>query len=421
MFMHNIFSFLGVPQRATLEESTSRVTDMSGKNQDLQQHTMLEKIKSSSEHKIPPKETGMRLKKQLNVMEKSIKQQRLNNVIILLKDTKICPFKWVRNRYFCIYCDRQFSDMAALREHNNVDHTIRTSTDIKEFFKRKKKHELLKVDITDITCVHCNNVYGNVEDIKRHLVEMHKKNIDLKIRDVTLPFKVTKDNYNCVICNEKYEDFKTLNHHMNVHFQNFICELCGAGFATPARLRSHAFTHETGQFPCESCDKIYRSANAKNEHFAVVHKKAKRHRCPHCNDTFSNYFQRNKHVSSIHGVKLKEFKCTMCPKTFTLTGKLNVHIQSVHLKVKRYSCDFCEWKFYSKSELKDHIVRHGGEKKFECSVCKKSYARKFTLKEHLRIHENDRRFVCSVCGRSFVQNCSLKHHLKVHHSNLVLK
>lgn len=419
--MHNIFSFLGDPPRATVEESTSQLTDMSEKNQDSQQPTMLEKNKSSSEYEITPNEMEIRLKKQFNVMDKSIKHQRLTNVTILLKETKICPFRWVRNRYFCIYCDQQFSDMAALREHNNVVHKIRTSTDIKEFFKRKKKHELLKVDITDLTCIQCNKTHDNIEDIKRHLIEAHKRNIDLKIKDVTLPFKVTKDNYNCVICNRKYEDFKTLNHHMNVHFQNFICEQCGAGFATPARLRSHAFTHETGQFPCESCDKVYRSANAKNEHFAVVHKKAKRHRCPHCNETFSNYFQRNKHVSSIHGVKLKEFKCTMCPKTFTLTGKLNVHIKSVHLKVKRFSCDFCDWKFYSKSELKDHIVRHGGEKKFECSICKKSYARKFTLKEHLRIHENDRRFVCSVCGRSFVQNCSLKHHLKVHHSNLVLK
>lgn len=322
----------------------------------------------------------------------------------------------MKNLYICLYCHQQFSDPATLRSHN-IEHGFLTTSQIKYALLKLKKYELVKVDITDVSCKLCDDLIPDFPSLKSHLIEKHKKNLDPKSGDGVLPFKVTFNEFPCALCTEKYTEFKSLNHHMNVHFQNFICEQCGTGFITPERLRTHAFSHETGSFPCDSCDKIFRSTNAKNEHYATVHMKVKRHRCPHCPEAFRNYFQRNKHISAVHGLKLKEFKCTMCPKVFTISGKLGVHVRTVHLKLKRFSCGVCEWKFYSKSELKDHMVKHGGERKYQCSVCKKAYARKYTLREHMRIHENDRRFVCTICGRSFIQNCSLKHHMKIHHPN----
>ncbi|XP_038221171.1 zinc finger protein 658B-like isoform X4 [Zerene cesonia] len=340
---------------------------------------------------------------------------RKKNASLLLEHSRICPFRWMKNLYICFYCDRQFADPAILRDHNYIEHDTVALTTIKYAMTKLKRHELVKVDITDIRCKLCNDIISDLNNLRCHLVKVHNKNVDANITDDVLPFKVTKDIFNCAVCEEKFDEYKTLNHHMNVHYQNFICEQCGTGFITPERLRTHAFSHESGSFPCGSCDKVYRSMNAKNEHFANVHKQVRRHRCPHCPETFRNYFQRNKHISSVHGLKLKEFKCTLCTKVFTSSGKLGVHVRTVHLKLKRHACDLCEWKFYSKSELKEHMVRHGGERKFHCNVCKKAYARKYTLREHMRIHENDRRFICSYCGGSFVQKCSLKHHVKVNH------
>lgn len=324
----------------------------------------------------------------------------------------------MKNLYLCFYCDLQFSDPAELRHHNSTEHFKQCNVDVKYSLSKLKKFELVKVDVTDVGCKICDEIITSLPSLKTHL-QKHEKYIKPESSDGVLPFKITKYDFKCALCEAKFDEFKSLNHHMNVHFQNFICEQCGTGFITPERLRTHAFSHETGSFPCEDCDKIFRSSNSKNEHYATVHKKVKRHRCPHCTETFRNYFQRNKHVSSVHNLKLKEFKCSMCPKVFTLSGKLGVHVRTVHLKLKRHGCDVCEWKFYSKSELKEHMVRHGGERKFQCSICKKAYARKYTLREHMRIHENDRRFVCTICGRSFVQNCSLKHHTKVHHPNML--
>ncbi|XP_048003217.1 oocyte zinc finger protein XlCOF6-like isoform X10 [Leguminivora glycinivorella] len=340
---------------------------------------------------------------------------RKKNATMLLQFTKICPFRWMKNLYLCFYCDSQFNDPTWLRTHNENEHCDKTAAQVRCALSKLKKYELAKADVTNTGCAICDDVVTDLNELKKHLLEKHNKSIDPKSNDGILPFKVRKDEFKCAICSETFAEFKSLNQHMNVHFQNFICEQCGTGFITPERLRTHSFSHETGSFPCDACEKVFRSTNAKNEHYALVHMRVKRHRCPHCPETFRNYFQRNKHVSSIHGLKLKEFKCNLCPKVFTLSGKLGVHIRTVHLKLKRHACEVCEWKFYSKSELKEHMIRHGGERKHQCSVCKKSYARKYTLREHMRIHEDDRRFVCATCGESFVQNCSLKHHVKVHH------
>ncbi|XP_064293046.1 zinc finger protein 682-like isoform X6 [Plodia interpunctella] len=336
--------------------------------------------------------------------------------VTLLVNSKICPFRWMKNLFLCMYCERNFSDPNDLRQHHANEHAKLTFSQIKYSLSKLKPNELIKVDITDVDCKLCNENIEHFDVLKAHLCEKHKVNI--KYDDGVLPFRVTKTEFKCAICNEKYDEFKTLNQHMNIHFQNFICEQCGNGFITPERLRTHSYSHETGSFQCENCDKVFKSMNAKNEHFAVVHMRVKRHRCPHCTEAFKNYFQRNKHISSVHGVKLKEFKCTMCPKIFYLSGKLGVHIRTVHLKEKRHGCDLCEWRFYSKSELKEHMVKHGGERKFKCNICKKAYARKYTLTLHSRIHDQDKRFICAACGMSFVQNCSLKKHVKVHHPDL---
>ncbi|XP_068625802.1 oocyte zinc finger protein XlCOF6-like isoform X4 [Battus philenor] len=370
---------------------------------------------------IPTEQLTERNARVLNDVERSLETRR-KNTMLLLEYSKICPFRWTkRNLYLCFYCGQQFSDPDTLRAHNSLEHSTPSLTQIKYELFKHKKHELVKVDITDIGCKLCDEPLQDITSLKYHLSERHDKNIDTSSNDGILPFKITMNTFLCTICGQRCDEFKSLNHHMNVHFQNYICEQCGTGFITSDRLRTHSLSHENGAVACEECEKVFRSTIAKNEHYATVHKQVRRHRCPHCTETFRNYFQRNKHVASVHGLKLKEFKCNLCPKVFTLSGKLGVHVRTVHLKLKRFACNVCEWKFYSKSELQDHMVRHGGERKFQCSVCKKAYARKYTLREHMRIHDNDRRFVCPECGRSFVQNCSLKHHARVQHPGTVLK
>ncbi|XP_013163599.1 PREDICTED: zinc finger protein 675 isoform X4 [Papilio xuthus] len=362
--------------------------------------------------------TGQQKKKRRNIiLNPEILKERKKNSTLILEAAKLCPFRWMKNLFICFYCDQQFLDPDTLREHNNLEHSTPSLAQIEHEMSKQKKHEFVKVELTNVSCKICNHILHDIPSLKYHLMDRHDMYINSN--DGILPFKISKDNFVCILCSTKFETFKSLNHHMNVHFQNYICEQCGSGFITPDRLRAHSVIHVNGSFPCEECHKVFRSNTARTEHIANIHKKCKRHRCPECHEGFRNYFQRNKHISSVHGMTLKEFKCDLCPRVFNLSGKLRVHFRTVHLKMKRYTCEVCDWKFYSKSELKFHMIKHGGERKYQCNVCKKAYARKYTLTEHMRIHDNDRRYACGECGRSFVQNCSLKHHIKVHHPNIV--
>lgn len=346
---------------------------------------------------------------------------RKKRAYTLLDCSRICPFKWMKNLYFCFYCDAQFTDPAEMRTHHSTHYTVSLTPSLLRNGVRLKKYELIKVDITDVGCRLCDDTIHDFEDLKLHLLEKHDKDIDPK-SDGVLPFRITKDSFKCALCEKICDEFKSLNHHMNMHYQNFICEQCGSGFVTPDRLRVHAFSHETGAFKCdaEGCDKVFRSRNNKNEHHAIVHMKRKRHRCPQCPETFINYFQRSKHISTIHGVKLKEFKCGLCPKVFTLSGKLGAHVRTAHMKMKRFTCEVCSWKVYSRTELKQHMIKHVAvNRRFQCHVCKKSYAREYSLKQHMRAHENGRRFVCGACGKVFVQAFSLSRHTKTYHPSSV--
>ncbi|XP_049883247.1 zinc finger protein draculin-like isoform X6 [Pectinophora gossypiella] len=342
---------------------------------------------------------------------------RRDSAVQLMLNSKIIPFKWSKTLFMCFYCIEKFVKFEELKKHCAFKHDSLTQDKVMKSVYKMKRFELAKVNVADANCRLCEEKIVSFNELKLHLSEKHKIiEIDIK-NDVVLPFSIVNEEYFCAICREKFADFRNLNNHMNVHFKNFICHQCGAGFITPGRLKVHVTTHEAGHFPCNICGKEFRNHAARSAHHAIVHLNAKRSKCPHCSETFKTYYQKKKHIITAHELKVSEFRCNMCPKTFLVSGSLLEHKRHVHLKAKRYSCHICDWKFYHKCKLKEHMISHGDVvKKFECSVCKKSYARKHTLTEHMRIHNNDRRFVCEYCNSAFVQKCSLQSHVRTHHA-----
>ncbi|XP_028168169.1 zinc finger protein 626-like [Ostrinia furnacalis] len=202
---------------------------------------------------------------------------------------------------------------------------------------------------------------------------------------------------------------------MDEHYTRVICDICGAGFASDSRLRAHVASHEKGSYPCEECGKHFSKMVSKQLHIEMVHLKVKRNKCKYCDETFRDYYQKEKHALAVHGIKMREYKCGFCPKVFVRGSNLRSHERLCHIRAETFSCEVCDYKTHHKNTLTRHMVCHSDEKKFQCQVCKKSYARARTLKEHMRIHNNDRRYACQYCGRAFVQKCSLKGHLKTHH------
>ncbi|XP_063836960.1 zinc finger protein draculin-like isoform X8 [Ostrinia nubilalis] len=349
------------------------------------------------------------------VLLRDIEQKRVSrdSAITLISYTNVCPFKFFRC-FICLYCPTQFVNMQELRQHLDIQHQNLSENFIRKALVKKEKCQPIKINVLDYSCKLCNDEISNFEDLKSHLIGKHQKPIDLN-NDGVLPYKITENEYICVLCETKFEQFELLNRHINKHYTKFICDQCGAGFASEARLRRHVESHKVGAYPCEECGKVFGKITTKQVHIQTVHLNAKKNKCMYCEELFKNYYQKQQHLLDAHGIKMRIFKCSLCPKIFSRSGSLRCHERYNHIKAQVFACELCEYQSHDKGTLRRHMICHSDEKKYKCEVCEKSYARLGTWKEHMKIHYNIRRFACQYCGRAFVQKCSLKGHLKTHH------
>ncbi|KAL0853064.1 hypothetical protein ABMA27_012839 [Loxostege sticticalis] len=349
------------------------------------------------------------------ILLREIEQKRVirESAIALIHCANVCPFKF--NRFFmCLYCPYRYRNMPELVQHVEFQHKLATEDDIRKSLIRLGRSQPVKINILDYACKLCNDEICNFEDLKNHLIGKHKKRVNLD-NDGVLPYKITEDEFICVLCEKKLEQYNLLNRHMNEHYTKYICDQCGAVFASDIRLKAHVSSHEVGSYPCEKCGKVFTKCAYKQLHLQTVHLKAKRNKCTICDETFRDYYQKQKHLLAVHGEKQKEYKCNFCSRSFVTSSNLRSHERRNHIKSQTYTCDVCDYTSFSKDSLTRHLICHTDEKNFKCQVCKKTYARKKTLTEHMRIHNNDRRFPCQYCDRAFIQKCSLKGHMKTHH------
>lgn len=337
---------------------------------------------------------------------------RRKQTVALLQASTICPFKFINSKFVCFYCSEKFSDPDDLRHHTS-EHKL-TNKEVTNALIKLKTRDPVKVDITFMGCKLCDEPIPDFIYLKTHLYDKHGTKVNLDTNDECLPFKIYLNEYECTFCSQKYATFKPLNEHINVHFKNYLCKECGAGFITPDRLYSHKAIHEDGQHTCEDCPKKFRHLKALKKHIRDVHNKAECNRCPYCDETFKKYREKKTHLISVHGFFFEEFKCDLCPKVFTLKGKLDVHKKQVHFQIKNHTCEECDLKFYQKSDLKDHMLTHTGERKYQCDICKKCFSQKKYVRFHLKVHDRSDVF-CRFCKRKFSHSFRLRIHMKRKH------
>ncbi|XP_023939818.2 zinc finger protein 615 isoform X2 [Bicyclus anynana] len=374
-----------------------------------------------SKNLIKPIKLSLRTLSQIEKLTPTIRfisdnQKHSNNVQNLLKYSNCTPFS---NKTLagivCAYCKETYPTPEQLRLHASDVHK---KEDL-NFNKRLDKSNLsIKMDINDLKCTLCEKNFDVISNLKKHLTKDHDIKFYPDINDYIMEFKLTSTEIlNCALCNSTFETFKMLLQHMNGHYRNYICDVCDLGFINKHRLKNHQRTHETGSFKCAFCEKVFTTRVRKVCHEKYTHNTNARYttNCPHCDQSFTSYYQRNRHMFKEHNIAAATYKCNICDKSFILKSKLTSHIKKVHLMERNHICAECGQGFFIKQSLDEHMIKHNGERVFKCTVCNKAYARKKTLREHMRIHNNDRRFKCGACGLAFVQKCSLKSHMLSNH------
>lgn len=342
------------------------------------------------------------------IREKDPTYMTETNILTIVEFSYVCPFKCRHNHLLCYYCGENFSDPRLMREHTMNQHHPKK-------FKVTEHKNMIKVDLTRIDCRLCPQRIDDLDEFKSHIAGTHKKKYYFDYKDSVLPFRLTKEEIRCALCNLVFPYFHALNKHMNEHFSNYVCETCGLGFVDKGRFVMHQQRHEQGAFPCESCGKVFKAEYNRDLHVDRVHRKRGRVYCPKCDVKLMSYPQKLKHLVEVHGEQPMSFPCTMCDKVCETRRTLTIHWRKDHLKDFRYECQCCGQKFFTRFALNNHMPTHTGERNFKCKVCEKSYPRLKTLKDHMRIHTNDRRYRCHICGQAFIQNCSLKGHMKSQH------
>ena len=140
-------------------------------------------------------------------------------------------------------------------------------------------------------------------------------------------------------------------------------------------------------FQCHLCEKYFLKRDQMISH-QTVHLNGKIFYCEKCPGKFFNETIFNKHVND-H--ETKPFACFDCPaiRLFATKIELEVH-NKIHLEVARpiHNCKYCPKTYNRKDLLRDHELKHTGEKPFPCGICQFAAIQKSSLIRHLKLHRD---------------------------------
>ncbi|CAG5057418.1 unnamed protein product [Parnassius apollo] len=336
----------------------------------------------------PDRDARERLKQAPNKKPVKLVSERKRVILTcgtVLRDTTACPFRHHKSWFQCFFCLQDFMEINPLR-----DHTLSVHADVDEELKKMKRYpRSLQIEISNLQCRHCNLTLADVNAMRCHFVDVHNKVI---YNECIADYKVDSSPYSCHICKQEFHVFRTLTTHLNEHYANCICDVCGKSFLNSKRLKVHKRTHESGSYPCNECGKVLKTKTSKANHVESVHSK-RTIKCQICMKPMKHYNDRIKHMSEVHNITHK-FKCPICSREYNIKHYLATHIRQTHGH-KNKKCAECGMAFITNHGLKKHMLKHSGEKPFTCDVCCKSYARSYTLREHMRTHDVDKRILRS--------------------------
>ncbi|XP_055641999.1 zinc finger protein 892 [Toxorhynchites rutilus septentrionalis] len=160
---------------------------------------------------------------------------------------------------------------------------------------------------------------------------------------------------------------------------------------------------------CKICD-IGFEDNKQYKRHAKKHSE-KRFECNFCQRKFAEQSLLRNHMLRHTGEKIHT--CNVCSARFFEKNMLNVHMRR-HSNERPYSCETCGKRFTTKSLLNTHNKIHLGEKSHICTVCGKGFTLSWQLKAHTRIHTNEKPYECPYCQKRFNQNGNLMIHIRIH-------
>ncbi|KAL0808649.1 hypothetical protein ABMA28_013087 [Loxostege sticticalis] len=301
------------------------------------------------------------------------------NSLKLILNSNLCLFKSLKTKFRCFHCSESYMTMQELREHSK-SHSNTRSVQLR--INCLKGMTYRNVDISSLTCKLCEENCASLDYLKSHLIEKH--NIQFGNGDhFLIPYNLEND-FKCVLCEQKFNTFTRLSIHMNSHYTNNVCEICGVSYINRLSLRMHVSSvHKEKK--CSLCSATFVSHYLRVKHMKKVHNTgAYKRYCLLCNKTFRYTYLLDEHRIQEHGVKRQICNCPECGKTFLSPQNLKIHIRSVHVKERNHPCSVCGMRFFTKCDQKRHERTHEDVRSYACGYCEGRFKAKDSWRRHLR-------------------------------------
>ena len=271
-----------------------------------------------------------------------------------------------------------------------------------------------------VPCPKCQKVFKDKRSLKCHVYDTHSG---------------TKC---CPLCPKSFEKRSVFKRHMKqVHGkgrEEAICMNCGKMFSRLEYLKKHE-TKCLGEstndckLPCQYCDKILNSKDAKRYHEKKKHRR----------EINGGYILVDNQVT-IEEPEEEEYICKVCivPQKFSTKNILHRHMKRKHngrhdviksntftrylsdvevksQQSKRVGCEMCTETFNCQQNLQEHMTTvHGVESSFKCTKCPTMFNNKRSLTVHLNTVHITPSFECPECGKKSKLHHHHKKHMKIH-------
>ncbi|XP_066592130.1 zinc finger protein 846-like isoform X2 [Prorops nasuta] len=370
-------------------------------------------------------------------------------------------------RYVCYICDKQFSNIAKLKEHifnshdtSKNDDTVKDNEEYKSLNKHSQK-VLREEDDTvrdkkqyKFSCKVCAKQFTYQKSFLTHAKNHPEYQLEHLKDDSSSSVKAlseTKDSLRSNLQNNSntrnFDSEEEDEDDSDLPMESLQCTECGKLFATKRNLKRHIWTHSGLKFNCSTCGKGFSRIDKLKDHEQSKHKEElfacsddqddddpdnenninenadtrkrekqnRPHKCSLCPKAFAqaqslaNHMERHKRVKDTQ----KRFLCEVCSKCFAQSGSLVAHMRT-HTGVKPYVCNVCSRAFTKSTYLQLHLRTHSGEKPYICQYCSRAFARANTLARHITMHTGEAKYHCQICTKSFRRLTSLNEHTYTH-------
>ena len=216
---------------------------------------------------------------------------------------------------------------------------------------------------------------------------------------------ISKDHYQCNLCEKSYSYPGSLKTHMlmsHSKVESYTCNQCDFLWISKEILKSHTQIHikETSK-NCNVCEFQCGTVGEMDEHIAIIHKE---------NYVITDSPQAGilrTHLKTHGGEKL--INCNQCDYASSQTGHLRIHVKA-HNGEKLNVCSQCGFASSYASSLRIHLKTHSGEKSNKCNQCDFASYQTCSLRRHLKSHSGDKSNKCNQCNYSSYDAGDLRKH-----------